>query len=167
MENYINWCSNFPIIAFINSFFFINLLISPCGWRLLQMSPNFIWTTELMLLKNLCKEKNVENKRACKNFSKSYIFQTYNDFFKFYRWWWRMLETKFVGDSNFFRPYSWILVTILVTKIPHRCRSPTFKRCHHCDSPTSLFCHQFPQIVLNFKSPTLRCHQHHCRRKYN
>ena len=29
-------------------------------------------------------------------------------------------------------------------------------------SPTSNFSYQYLQIVTNFKSPTSRCHQHHC-----
>ena len=39
--------SNYPNIAFMSIFFFVNRSISPCGWSFLQSRPYFIWTTEV------------------------------------------------------------------------------------------------------------------------
>ena len=52
--------------------------------------------------------------------------------------WWQPYD---FGDGN-------NLVTIIFL---HYRRVPTFKRCH-----------QQSNVVTNFKSPTSRCHQHHC-----
>ena len=73
-----------------------------------------------------------------------HLFRLIVRFLRWHRYWWRMLETKCVGDNfEMFVTVSAILVTI-IQKI----------------WPLSKFCHQHPQIVTNIKSPSSTCHQH-------
>ena len=78
---------------------------------------------------------------------------------RLHRCWWRMLETKYVGD-NFE-----MLVTVLadfVTNILYLLALASGTNIQKM-SPILKFRHQHPQIVTNIKSPTSTCHQRLCR----
>ena len=77
-----------------------------------------------------------------------------------HRCWWRMLETKCVGDN-----YKMLVtvLAILVTNIHYLFRLASGTNIPKMP-PTSTFSHQHPQIVTNFRWLTSRFHQHHCHR---
>ena len=75
-----------------------------------------------------------------------------------HRCWWRMLETKCVGD-NFE-----ILVTALAVFVTNILYHSTLASGTNVQkmSPISKFCHQHPKIFTDIKSPISTCHQHQC-----
>ena len=74
---------------------------------------------------------------------------------RLHRCWWRMLETKCVGDN--FK----MLVMILVTNILYLLKWASGTIIQKM-SPRSLFCRQHSKIVTTCKSSTSQFHQHYC-----
>ena len=79
-----------------------------------------------------------------------------------HRCWRRMFPKKCVGDIfKMLVTVLTILVTIIYYLFTFESDANTQKM-----SPASKFSHPHPQMGTNFKSPTSRCHQHHCHQRW-
>ena len=77
-------------------------------------------------------------------------------------WWRNMLQNICVGDN--FK----MLVTVLTISVTIIYYLFTFESGANIQkmSPASKFSHPHRQMGTNFKSPTSRCHQHHCHQRW-
>ena len=81
-----------------------------------------------------------------------------------HRCWWRMLETKYVGDN--FEMLVTEMLADFVTNILYLLALASGTNIQKM-SPISKFCNQHPKIFTNIKSQTSNCHQHLCSQNFH
>ena len=69
---------------------------------------------------------------------------------RLHRCWWRMLETKCVGNNYEMLVTVFAIMVTIIQYLFTLALGTSIKKV----SPTSKFCHQHQKIVINFKSPT-------------